>query len=99
MRVAALLHDIGHVPFSHTLEDEHIIPDKHDREARLDTSLGLLMDELPDRLKKLAEEARPILDSIASDDQTKKDWPQTSSETQFGRTCSLTLAPTPGGPE
>lgn len=36
IRLGALLHDIGHVPFGHTLEDELEHLEKHDGEARVD---------------------------------------------------------------
>lgn len=40
IRLAALLHDIGHVPFGHTFEDELHLLNKHDERARLDKVLG-----------------------------------------------------------
>lgn len=36
IRLGALLHDIGHIPFGHTLEDELEHLEKHDGEARVD---------------------------------------------------------------
>jgi HD superfamily phosphohydrolase len=35
-RLAALLHDVGHLPAGHTLEDELDLLDKHDRRKRID---------------------------------------------------------------
>lgn len=39
IRLAALVHDIGHLPAGHTLEDELRILDRHDSMARLDLVL------------------------------------------------------------
>jgi len=38
--VAALLHDVSHIPFGHTLEDERRILDRHDRPERMQRALS-----------------------------------------------------------
>src|SRR5206468_967268 len=48
--VAALLHDVTHVPFGHTLEDERRLFPRHDKGARLQK---LLSGELGERLATL----------------------------------------------
>jgi HD superfamily phosphohydrolase len=40
IRLGALLHDIGHVPFGHTFEDELHLLDKHDEAGRVDRILS-----------------------------------------------------------
>jgi HD superfamily phosphohydrolase len=40
VRLSALLHDIGHLPSGHTLEDELCLFGKHDEDERLDLVLG-----------------------------------------------------------
>ena len=40
IRLAALLHDIPHVPFGHTLEDESRLLDKHDTRSRFEVFLA-----------------------------------------------------------
>jgi len=48
--VAALLHDVTHVPFGHTLEDERRLFERHDKGSRLATlfsgELGIALDGL-----------------------------------------------------
>lgn len=71
VRAAALLHDIGHIPFSHTLEDEHEILPKHDRRNRLDKIIARLKRELQDSQSVLVDMAIPILYAIAEADPEK----------------------------
>lgn len=70
VRMAALLHDIAHVPFSHTLEDEHLILGKHDRPDRLRRGLDALKEELAHQETAVSriERATPILLSLACND-------------------------------
>lgn len=35
VRIAALLHDVSHIPFGHTFEDERVLFGRHDRPVRL----------------------------------------------------------------
>ncbi len=73
--MAALLHDIGHVPFSHTLEDEHLVLPKHDKGKRLDDILELLRQELLDQeARDMVDRAKPILHAISGTDGAEPDW-------------------------
>ncbi len=40
VRLACLLHDVEHVPFGHTLEDDANLFERHDRQARVEHALG-----------------------------------------------------------
>ena len=74
VRMAALLHDVGHVPFSHTLEDEHAVLSKHDREDRLNRALDALKKELLVETAKVVSNATPILLAISGGEPSKQDW-------------------------
>lgn len=74
VRMAALLHDIGHLPFSHSLEDEHAILPKHDRPERLGWALDELSKEVDPQTRRRIEGARPILHAISGGDDVPQDW-------------------------
>ena len=46
IRAAALLHDIMHIPYTHTLEDENDIFEKGDKGIRIDKMIDRIKDEL-----------------------------------------------------
>ena len=64
---SALLHDVTHVPFGHTLEDERRIFERHDTKARIRRYLP--MGELGKALKELK-----ILDSVLEISMSKGHW-------------------------
>jgi HD superfamily phosphohydrolase len=74
VRMAALLHDIGHIPFSHTLEDENEVLPKHDKGERLERILGNLKKEVNTEVGSLIDKATPILLAISAEDEAQKDW-------------------------
>lgn len=47
IRLAALLHDIMHVPYGHALEDEIGILQRHDKSNRIDIVLNHIEEEIP----------------------------------------------------
>lgn len=46
IRLTALLHDISHIPFSHTLEDENLIFERHDKSKRLHAIIDNLREDI-----------------------------------------------------
>jgi HD superfamily phosphohydrolase len=73
--VAALLHDVTHVPFGHTLEDERRLFPRHDKGQRLARLLG---GALGDRLSALGlkEAVAGVLAAPVSVPQTAPAWAQ-----------------------
>lgn len=56
VRLSALLHDVSHIPFGHTFEDERALFGRHDRPERLALFLGA--GEVGERLARLDPEGR-----------------------------------------
>lgn len=71
IRVAALLHDIMHIPYSHTLEDENGILEKGDKSERIDKMINLINNEL-EVLKKSPELAPYTLFGFKEKDEFEK---------------------------
>ncbi|MFX0094877.1 MAG: HD domain-containing protein, partial [Candidatus Hodarchaeota archaeon] len=53
LSIAALMHDVTHVPFGHTIEDERKIFERHDKPERFDFFFSELGGELVDILSEL----------------------------------------------
>lgn len=64
--IAALLHDVTHVPFGHTLEDERRLFPRHDKGRRLETMLDGALGEALRRLD-VAEPVMALLGHRDSD--------------------------------
>lgn len=47
IRMSALLHDIMHIPYAHTLEDENRVLEKGDKSERIDKVTKMVEQELP----------------------------------------------------
>jgi HD superfamily phosphohydrolase len=60
LRFSALLHDMGHVPFGHTLEDEMPIITKHDRSTGNDGTKPSRMDRAVSEVLQESDNARYI---------------------------------------
>ena len=62
LRIAALLHDVTHIPFGHNLEDQTGLLERHDDPARFEAALGA--GELGDLLNSLGVQ-REVLSILA----------------------------------
>src|ERR1044071_3494954 len=66
IRIAALLHDITHIPFGHTLEDERRVLPRHDKdEARVDF---FLRQSAIGRILKREGIQEPVINMIRGND-------------------------------
>src|ERR1051325_9308474 len=71
IRVAALLHDITHIPFGHTLEDERRVLPRHDKdEARVDF---FLRQSAIGRILKREGIQEPVINMIRGNDSYQSD--------------------------
>src|SRR5215467_5169476 len=71
IRVAALLHDLTHIPFGHTLEDERRVLPRHDKdEERVDYFLN---QSAVGRILKREGFQDEIIDTIRGDDTYRSD--------------------------
>ena len=78
LRIAALLHDVTHIPFGHNIEDQTGLLPRHDRPERFATVLG--DTELGARLDRIG--LRDTVLSVLTDDQRVPPfWRQVVSDT------------------
>jgi HD superfamily phosphohydrolase len=74
LRFSALLHDMGHVPFGHTLEDEmpvigkHDDPGSHDRPSRMNRAVSQVLEESGNR-----RFVKPVLQVLKAIAESKDD--------------------------
>lgn len=73
LRLGALLHDMGHVPFGHTLEDEMPVISKHDEPAsdgnsRMESSIRQVLTEA-----ELVDYIGPVLQILTAISESKDD--------------------------
>jgi len=71
IRAAALLHDIMHIPYAHTLEDENGILEKGDKSDRIDKMIARIDEEL-EMLKKSPEYAPHTLFGFTNGTELKE---------------------------
>ena len=66
VRLAALVHDVTHVPFGHTFEDERKLFERHDRGFRTDYFLRSSDSELADALRRIGA-GEPVYGLLSPD--------------------------------
>lgn len=81
VRLAALLHDVSHVPFGHNIEDQTGLFERHDTPERIERALG--RGRLGERLDELGvrEEVLGILGTGPARDRVPRCWRQILSDT------------------
>lgn len=81
IRIAALLHDVTHMPFGHNIEDQTGLFERHDTPRRIE--LGLTAGELGRRLRALgvSEQVMGILDTGPAASTVPPYWKQIISDT------------------
>lgn len=83
IRASALLHDITHIPFSHTLEDETGVLPRHDKGMRIDIFLDKIKEEIV-----TAEGHQPFADGVP----TKEDYEKAQKLVDSVRLVQWTMA-------
>lgn len=81
IRIAALLHDVTHIPFGHNIEDQTGLFQRHDTPARIERTFqtGMLGEEL-ERLG-VGDEIMGILDAGPAKDRIPVCWKQIIGDT------------------
>jgi len=78
-RLLALLHDVGHVPFGHTVEDERpVIQEKHDDESRVRRIIAGDIELALSKIEELFSDRDKDLVGISTESKKKKagSWPK-----------------------